>query len=400
MKNCRLICAFMVTIFLQVLLIGLSILSQKNIIKRPEFESVNTTRKENITNHKARLNVVILTHMSSGSTLFGNTFNFHPDVFYLYEPLHFLRKDVYTHPKVLDMTVLDKKTEDTYRIDFSKLLHDIFTCSFKENKTIDYLLPHWLRSMRPYVNYLSWRSPKTQYTKNFMRNVCNSRRITVVKMVQNRLPGKPGIRELQRVCSSGPNQFQCLIIHLIRDPRAVLSSLIRRHFFLRGPPRSLITLKNTSPEGKGIIMQGARIICSTVEDNLNYANAELPNWFKGRYIVVRYEDIPGDLLRAVIRMYNFTGLPLTTTISKWITEGGLIQGVKTHSPEFFISKKDVDRIDHWRFRMSTSLVSEFEEVCWPLMYMMGYIPVNGSDHLLRDSTKKLWTENIPFPLPQ
>ena len=165
MKSSRLprkfLCAFMVTIFLQVLLICLSIRSQKNIIKRPEFESDDTTRKENITNHKARLNVVILTHMSSGSTLFGNTFNFHPDVFYLYEPLNLQRREVYKDSKVLDMTVLDKKTEDACRIDFSKLLRDIFTCSFKENKTIDYLFPDWLRS-RHLVNYL-WKSPKTQF---------------------------------------------------------------------------------------------------------------------------------------------------------------------------------------------------------------------------------------------
>ena len=146
-------------------------------------------------------------------------------------------------------------------------------------------------------------------------------------------------------------------------------------------------------------MQGAHIICSTVEDNLNYVNAEWSNWFKSRYIIVRYEDTSGNLLRAVLRMYNFTGLPMDTTISKWITERGSVQGVTNRSP-FVISKEDVDRIDHWKFRLSTSLVSKFEEACYPLMYMTGYISVNGSDHLLHNTTKKLWTEKIPFSFPQ
>ena len=230
MKYCNsqlklILCSFMITVSLQVFLI---ILNKTNIIRRPEPNNVNNIGEVNIKKSKARLNVVILTHMSSGSTIVGNTFNFHPDVFYLYEPLHSLRRKVYTDPEMKDIVVLDKKAEDAYKIDFSKYLRDVFTCSFQENKTIDYLFPHWLRRSR---DYLAWQSKETQFTKNSLRNICSSRRITVLKIMQNRLPGKPGIRELQKVCSSGPNQFQCFIIHLIRDPRAVLSSLIRRKFF-------------------------------------------------------------------------------------------------------------------------------------------------------------------------
>ena len=73
--------------------------------------------------------------------------------------------------------------------------------------------------------------------------------------MQYRLPDEIGIREPQRVCSTEPTKFECLIIHLVRDPRAVLWSVIRRKFFLRrAADRRLITLQNTPREGKEFIM--------------------------------------------------------------------------------------------------------------------------------------------------
>ena len=40
-----------------------------------------------------------------------------------------------------------------------------------------------------------------------------------------------------------------------------------------------------------------------------------------RYILVGYEDTPGDLFRTVVRMYNFKGLRMDSSIKKWILRG-------------------------------------------------------------------------------
>ena len=121
-----------------------------------------------------------------------------------------------------------------------------------------------------------------------------------------------------------------------------------------------------------------RIICSLVEENLNYVNEEWSNWFKDRYILVHYEDVPGDLLTAVHRMYNFTGLPMVDYVKKWIIGGKPPVGVKNYEPEIVITNKDVINIDRWRFVIGTSLVAELEELRWPLMYIIGYISINCS----------------------
>ena len=144
-------------------------------------------------------------------------------------------------------------------------------------------------------------------------------------------------------------------------------------------------------------MRRTRRLCSLGEENLNHVNKERPNWFKSRYIFVRYEDIISDLYSTVIRLYNFTGLPVVTSIRQWIFEGK--RPVKTYGAEFSITKRDGYTIQNWKFRTRGSLVSEFEEVCWPLMYMMGYISIKGSERLLHNTSQALRTEKRPFAFP-
>ena len=347
---------------------------------------------------KTRLNVIILTHMSSGSTFLGNLFNLHRDVFYHYEPLNELRMKVHGDRRDLgEWNVLDEKGKEAYRSDLSNLLRDLFACNFERKNTVNNLFPHWLRTT---PGLLAW-GETTNYTKESLRTICLSRRITVAKIMQTRfVPGETGIRELQRICSSEPKQFKCLIIHLVRDPRACISSLILNKFYMpKGPSSKLITLENTSLEGREMILHKTRIMCSLFEDNLNYVNEEWSKWFKGRYVLLRYEDIPGDLLTTVAQLYNFTGLNMTTVIMQWI-QTGILPGVKMHDAAFIISKKDPDRVGHWRSRLDISLVTQIEGACWPLMYMMGYTSVNGSEHILHDTSHKLLTEKMPFLFPQ
>lgn len=70
--------------------------NKKIIVTMPQIETKNDfvfRPSEVKTNHnKTRLNVILLTHMSSGSTVMGKMFNIHPDVFYIYEPLNALRR--------------------------------------------------------------------------------------------------------------------------------------------------------------------------------------------------------------------------------------------------------------------------------------------------------------------
>ena len=344
---------------------------------------VSSTSEVTSNNTRPRLNVILLTLMSSGSTVVGNMFNIHPDVFYIYEPLHALRRRVYKG----EWLVLNKSTSDAFKKDFSTLLHDLFTCSFQEKRTIELVFPKWERQFNV------WYKESTPLTEESLRKICNERKITVTKIMQTRIPREIGIRELERVCRSDPSKFDCLIVHLVRDPRAVLSSLIRRGFFLNGATRKMVSEKPLSPEAISIVKQNAQMICSLIAGNLDYVNSEWSNWFKSHYFLVRYEDAISNMSRAVNDMYKSIGLDMIETISNWI------KGVPPpgrSGKTMVISDTNAAAIAKWRSHENSSVISLFEETCGPLMKAMGYIFVNGSETLQYNNTKPLKTAHIPF----
>ena len=351
---------------------------------RRSFESSPSEVTANKT--KPRLNVILLTLMSSGSTVVGNMFNLHPDVFYIYEPLHALRRRVYSG----EWRVLNKSKSEAFRKDFSTLLRDLFTCSFQEKRTIELVFPKWVRT------YNTWYNKSTPLTKESLRKACNERKITVTKIMQTRIPRETGIREVERVCRSDPSMFDCLVVHLVRDPRAVLSSLMSRGFFMGNPTKKRLSEKPLAAEAISIVKRNAEMICSLIEGNLDYVNSEWSNWFKGRYILVRYEDAISNMSRAVNDMYKSIGLNMVETISNWL-KGVPPPGQSTsRAKATVLSNTDAVSIDKWRSLQSSSLVSLFEETCGSLMEAMGYIFVKGSETLKHDNSKPLKTPNIPF----
>ena len=373
---------FVAIIFLFVIIvIYTSQTNERMRIRTSQIETRNSfvslTSEVKTIHTQPRLNVILLTHMSSGSTVVGNMFNLHPDVFYIYEPLHALRRKNYGS----EWRVLNKSRNDAFRKDFSTLLHDLFTCGFHEERTIKLVFPKGVRY------YSQWYKESTPFTKESLRQACNARKITVTKIMQTRLPRETGIREVERVCRSDPSKFDCLIVHLVRDPRAVLSSLIKRHFIGK-PARSL------TPQGIANLKPNAQMLCSLVSENLDYVNTEWSNWFESRYILVRYEDAISNMSKVTYDMYKSIGLPMVETTVRWIK--GVPPPGLSHNRGMVISSTDAATIDKWRFRENYSRVSLFEEACGPLMEAMGYIFINGSENLQHNNDKPLRTANIPF----
>ena len=368
-------------------------MSQGNMMTRlraPQRETRNgfaiptSVGKANRT--KTRLNVILLTHMSSGSTLVGNIFNLHPDVFYIYEPLNTLRRDINTN----EWRALEKESNDAYREDFSTLLRDLFTCGFDEERTIELAFPEWARPFN------AWDNRSAPLTKESLRKACNARKITVTKIMQTRLPSEGGIHELEQVCRSDPSKFDCFIVHQVRDPRAVLSSLISKHFYSLEPTANVFTKTPISPEGMKLLKENAQMLCTLVLENLDYVHAKWSNWFKSRYILVRYEDIISNLSKEVSGIYKYFGLPMVDIISNWI-KGIPPPGMKeARHYAMVISSNDITTAEKWRFHEKPSLVSLFEEACSTLMENIGYILVNGSENLQNNESVPLQTADIPF----
>ena len=375
---------------LAVLVIYTGLGNEMLILRAPQTEArielVIPTSAVKINRTKARLNVIILTHMSSGSTLVGNIFNLHPDVFYIYEPLNTLRRKNNTN----EWHALEKQSNDAYRQDFSTLLRDLFTCGFDEERTIELAFPHWARSFN------AWDNRSIPLTKESLRKACKARKITVTKIMQTRLPKEGGILELEQVCRSDPSEFDCFIVHQVRDPRAVLSSLISKRFYSLEPTADLFKMKPMPPEGKKLLMENAQMLCALVLVNLHYVNEEWSNWFKSRYILVRYEDIMSNISKEASDIYKYFSLNMVDIIANWI-KGIPPPGMKkARHHAMVMSRNDTSTVDKWRFHEEPWRISLFEEACGALMEITGYIFVNGSKHLQYNKSEPLHTPNIPF----
>ena len=129
------------------------------------------------------------------------------------------------------------------------------------------------------------------------------------------------------------------------------------------PARNLLIQKPLSDEGISLLKKNAQILCSLVMENLDFVNSEWSNWFKNRYILVRYEDAISNMSRVVNDMYESLGLDMVETISNWI-KGIPPPGRSTSRAKATeLSNTGAATIDKWRFRESSSLVSLFEETC-------------------------------------
>lgn len=329
---------------------------------------------------KKRHNVIILTHMSSGSTFVGNIFNLHPDVFYVYEPLHGLRRERYGD----ELEPLNATKNEAFRSEFVRLLRDTFTCDFEEAETLKFILHPWLRKQ-----FMFWRLASPNNSNEAVRKTCHKSKITVAKIMQTRLPEPIGMQEIMRACRLDPDKFDCSIIHLVRDPRAMLTSLVRRTFFHGGKIRKLIVSRPITEEGLRLIKKYAHRLCSQVEDNIQFMK-QLPGWFSDRYKLVRYEDVVRDPLNATKAMYDFLGLPMSERINKWLVEGIMPNEITDQIMYTFSLVEDPQAaVNKWRTEADPWMVSVFEEVCLPVMKFSGYLPTHGSEKLQHDLNNSL-----------
>lgn len=138
------------------------------------------------------------------------------------------------------------------------------------------------------------------------------------------------------------------------------------------------------------------MLCTLVLENLDYVQAEWSNWFKSRYILVRYEDIISNISNEVSDIYKYFDLPMVEVITNQ-TKGIPSPGMKeARHYAMVISSADAATAEKWRFHEKSSLVSLFEEACSPLMEIIGYTLGNGSENLQHDESIPLQTANIPF----
>ena len=313
-----------------------------------------------------RTNVLIIAHGRTGSSFLGQIFNSHPEVFYIYEPL-------------ITFQLTSMRNSSLYESSTMRLLRDIFNCRFKQQT-------EFLSFMSLFqLNRFSSRVLTTPYCKN-ITNARNNRTFihcedldplitslscalhghTVVKVLAHRLPLLE-VDHLEPLLASGGGKLK--IIHLMRDPRAVIASMDRVGWSLN---KSAV---NTADTNFPLFTTLVQKLCSSMIQFLRFAlSAErrLPD----HYRLLRYEDLVSSPLNASQDLFNFAGIPMSDQVKKYLVNSTNQSRDREYTHEYGTLRNNASNlVDAWRKHLSVEAVREVESHCWPVLEILRYTPV-------------------------
>jgi len=182
------------------------------------------------------------------------------------------------------------------------------------------------------------------------------------------------------------------VIQLVRDPRAVLAS--RMVAFSRYQAWNSWAQDGDVPEDDEQV-QRFKGTCDQIRTSAELGLAQ-PGWLRGRYMLVRYEDIAHFPMRKAEEMYRFTGIPFSAQAKDWILQN--TQTTRDVSGVYSTQKNSSEQAEKWRFRIPFKLAQLVQRVCGPAMKMFGYKFVDSEAALLNRSLSLL--EERQFSLPQ
>ncbi|XP_073423925.1 carbohydrate sulfotransferase 1-like [Dendrobates tinctorius] len=339
----------------------------------------NATRAlcEEVNGQPGRKHILIFTSARSGSSFLGQIFNQNPDIFYLYEPL-FHVQDMFTKglPSIDKRSLLGASRD---------LLHNLFDCDF-------YLLENYIKPQ-----------PKDHITSSFFRRgsskalcsppICNqenesqcmkhcrkinltlastscrSYRTMAIKII--RIPELNHMRTLV-----DDPRLSIKVVHLVRDPRAVLASRINTFV---SQYRSYQIWNSSGRKPHNMDLTSLINMCTDYSNSLKTAFSR-PSWLKGKYMLVRYEDLAKDPIKKANEIYNFLGLPWKEELSSWIEENTNAT-VAPNSSKFATSRNSSKTVENWRLNLHFSIVQTVQNFCNTTLSQLGFQLVDSIQQL-------------------
>ncbi|KAL9981049.1 hypothetical protein ACROYT_G009705 [Oculina patagonica] len=250
---------------------------------------------------KKRKVLLIVAHGRSGSTFLADIFNKHPEVFYVFEPLHGVQR-----------LPIHGRDYDKFAMNF--LLH-IFQCDFSVGNATRhigrfYRVNSRVLSSPPFCKYEQadprWKkelcSPVEQQD---LEHSCEVHDTIVYKLLLERIPGQ-SIEKLFEVCEVAG--IECKVIHLVRDVRPLVISSRKMSFFKEFDKRTRPSMR-----------QFTYSHCEMTEKNL-YLVKNFQPFLRSLVTLVRYEDLTVEPFKVLNHLYEFAGLELLDSIKQWVVK--------------------------------------------------------------------------------
>ena len=341
---------------------------------------------------KKRQNLIVVAHGRSGSSFSANIFNYHPSVFYLFEPYQTVER---LHGGVAPFN-------RDYQAKSFEWMQGVFQCKFvspKHAKDIE----HYYRkvtgyyprdeqasialSSPPFCRYnvtdprWSIKECPGALDQKTLEETCGKKySMTVVKALFVRMPNN-SVEQLINVCDSS-DEIDCKLLFVVRDPRGIVASSKVANFYRETDKTGLTGTKRFAYE-----------ICRQTEFSLNITKQLPPKW-RNRVKILRFEDLSANPSKILPGLLQFAGLPMDEAVSNWLY-------LASHKPETEREQKaarwrqdSAERANKWRFRASPDEINIAEHYCGRLMKVLGYKSLGNSFELQKNLSVALYDDNF------
>ncbi|XP_071113113.1 carbohydrate sulfotransferase 1-like isoform X2 [Haliotis cracherodii] len=300
---------------------------------------------------KAHTKVILLTYMRSGSTFTGDILSAHPDVFYFFEPLHFLSQEKHT---VFDYLGLRQKAGHNHKSYIMRsTMSALLNCEF-EKIDIDTLSQFHLqhsRSTKPYNDCLTANPGVLGVLRclHYLYKACCSAQVLLSKTISL------GAKMTGELMDSDP---RLRVIHLVRDPRATIWAEGRFHVYKQ-------------KDFKTFVVTFCERLLTDLQ-NIKAIKQRNPN----RAYVVLYENLAKRPLILTKELYNVMNLPMMKSVFNHVRNKSM-EGHEENC-SMCISKADSARTSQeWRLHLEYDKVKYIDAECQQVYGFLGYKPAES-----------------------
>lgn len=319
-------------------------------------------------------NVIIVTNSPNDPNIIGNLFNQHQKVFYVEQPLYLFQ--MFRNLKYT------RKSE--YSGQVRAFLDNLFHCRFNGYK--DYLTflshpglssprfrlsskalsspPLCRKEVNTFTNESSFLKDCPLLNAKWVSIVCSRKMHIVVSLYANRAPGG-GIAGLLPLMTS--QSMATRVLHLVRDPRAVVWEMIAKDG----------RLENNSKQLTSTLEDKIKKRCVQMNIDSDFLRS-LPSDLVRQYQIVRYEDVGRNLVKSANTAFEFAGIDETAEVNEYIER----------------NKPDTNKGDDssWRLAINMDVAAMIENHCAHVIETLGYKMI-ANERTLRNLNYSLLERN-------
>ncbi|XP_033835735.1 carbohydrate sulfotransferase 3a [Periophthalmus magnuspinnatus] len=334
--------------------------------------------------------ILLLATTRTGSSFVGEFFNQHGEsMFYLFEPLWHVERMLASVPES------SNGTGGIYR----DVLQGLFVCDFGPLERFISPSPHdhvTAALFRRESSLSLCEEPVcTAPVKDvFERYHCKSRRCGPLNLTlasesclskQHHAIKTVRVKQLDSLQPLVEDpRLDIRIIQLVRDPRAILASRMVA-FSSKYQTWKTWALDGQVPEDDEEVKR-LKGNCDHIRMSAEVGLRQ-PRWLRGRYMLVRYEDIARYPMEKAQEMYRFTGIPFSNKAREWIVRN--TQTTQGTSGIYSTQKNSSEQAEKWRFNIPFTLAQVVQRVCGPTMRLFGYKFVHDEKTLVNKSISLL-----------